>query len=151
MYSTPRKPDFRAAAKRSRNGSSLKRKVRLASNFGIVSSLASKSAPREWALGARFFGRPQILALLDRQRRVETEDLFELVDAVDFRAHRDIGDALENEFDHDRHLMFLHQRPRLGESIFELIRAFHADRLAAEALGDRDVIDAVAGHRVSVR
>src|SRR5579883_1014291 len=47
MYSTPGNPAFRAAAKRSRKGNSLNRKVRLASNFGIVGSLSEfPLAPR---------------------------------------------------------------------------------------------------------
>ena len=82
--------------------------------------------------------------ILQGQRGVEAEDLLELVDVVDLGAHGDVGDALQDEFHHDRHLVLLHQWLRLGEGLLELVRALDPDRLAAQALGHRDVIDAVA-------
>ena len=80
---------------------------------------------------------------------VETEDLLEFVDAVDLRAHRDVGDAFEDELDHHGNLMLFHQRLGPRESVLEFVGALHADRLAAKALGDGDMIDAIAWHGVA--
>ena len=78
------------------------------------------------------------------QRGIEAEDLLELVDVVDLGAHGDVGDALQDELQDHGDLMLLHQGVRLGEGLLELVRALDPDRLAAQPLGDRDVIDAVA-------
>ena len=75
------------------------------------------------------------------QRQIE--HLLELDDVVDLGAHRDVGDAFENELDHDRHLEFRHPFPRGRERRLRMVRIGDADRLAAEAFGDRDVIDAI--------
>lgn len=48
------------------------------------------------------------LNILERERGIETEYLFELVHILNLRAHRDIGDSLDDELEHDRYLVFLH-------------------------------------------
>ena len=52
----------------------------------------------------------------------QIEHLFELDDVVDLGAHRDVGDALEDEFDHDRHLIFRHQFARGREGRLRIVR-----------------------------
>ena len=47
----------------------------------------------------------------------------ELDDRVDVGAHGDVGDALQDEFDDHRHLMFLHQAFALANASCELVRA----------------------------
>jgi hypothetical protein len=74
----------------------------------------------------------------------QIEGRFEFDDVVDLGPHRDIGDAFENELDHDRHAMLLDPLARGRESGLRIVGIADTDRLAAEPLGDRDVIDAVA-------
>src|SRR5215203_5862511 len=89
-YSTPLNPAALAAAKRSRNGCSPNSMVRLAANLGTIILL---DLCRQQLAGLRCarLGRRVI------QRQVE--HLLELDDVVDLGAHRDVGDALENELD----------------------------------------------------
>ena len=75
--------------------------------------------------------------------------LLELDDGVDVGTHSDIGDAFEDELDDDRNLVLLHQGPRPFEGIGTLVGTADADRFAAEALGDRYMIDAVTLFRIA--
>src|SRR5690606_20858314 len=68
----------------------------------------------------------------------------ELVDRIDLVAHGDVRDALEDEFDHDRHLEFIDPGARLGQGRLDVLDPLDADRLAAQAFGDLDVVHAVA-------
>ena len=95
--------------------------------------------------------RPQILALGDRQRRVEAEDFLELVDAIDLGAHRDVGDAFQDELQHHRHLVFRHERVGAVECVLELVRALHPDRLAAKPFGHCHMVHAIAAYRIAIR
>ena len=81
-----------------------------------------------------------------RGRRIverQIEHLLELDDVVDLGPHRDVGDAFENELDDDRHAVLRHQFARRRKRRLRVLRIGDADRLAAKALGDRDMIDAV--------
>jgi len=71
-------------------------------------------------------------------------ELLELDDLVDLRAHRNVGHALEDHFDDHRDPMLLPPGPRLLKSGLDAVRLGDADRLAAKAFGDLDVIHAVA-------
>src|SRR5262245_40757829 len=120
------------------NGFSANSMVRLAANLGTANSLASVLD------GVPGSGRLQRLGTADRgvvERQIEY--LLELDDVVDLGAHGDVGDALEDELDHDRHLVFLHPLPRGGERRLRLMRIGDADRLAAQPFRDRDMVDAV--------
>ena len=90
------------------------------------------------------------LNVFKRERGIKTKDLLEFVHVVNLRSHRNVGDSLDNELDHDRHLVFLHQLPGGGECLLEFVRALDANRLAAEPLGNGDVIDPVAARLVTV-
>src|SRR3954452_8169295 len=70
--------------------------------------------------------------IVERERGIETKDFLEFIHAVDFGAHRNIRYALENEFKYDRHAVLLHQLAGCREGLLEFVRAFDADRLAAE-------------------
>src|SRR5258707_595293 len=131
-YSTPPKPAALAAAKRSTNGISANSIVRLAANLGTVRFLV---------LGRQQRARRIRLRRCIVQRQIE--HFLELDDVVDLGSHRNVGDALENELDHDRHLVLGHPFPRGRERRLRVVWIGDADRLAAKALGDRDVIDAV--------
>src|SRR5271156_2994922 len=109
------------------------------------------SAPVRESLRRLFLGGPHVLALLDRKIWVQAEDFFKLVHAVDLRPHRDVGDALKDELEHDRNLIFLHELVGAGEGGLELVWALDADGLAAEALGDRHGVDAGARHSGALR
>src|SRR5690606_6039407 len=69
---------------------------------------------------------------------------FEFVDRVDVVAHGDVGDALQDELDHDGHAEFLDPGAGLGDGGLDLFDRLHADGLAAQAFGDLDVVHAVA-------
>ena len=66
------------------------------------------------------------------------------VDVVDLGAHRDVGDPLQDDLDHDRHPELGHQLPGLVEGVRQVVGVEHPDRLAAQPFGDLDVVDAVA-------
>src|SRR5260370_27060683 len=81
-------------------------------------------------------------------RRIETgrcivnrqiEDLLELDDVVDLSAHRDVGHAFEDELDHHRHTILLHQSARGRESRLRILWVSDTDRFAAETLADCDM------------
>jgi hypothetical protein len=76
---------------------------------------------------------------------------FKLVHALDLCPHRDVGDALKDELEQDRDLIFLHKLVSAGESSLELVGALDADGLAAETLSYCHVIDPVPRHSVSLR
>src|SRR5579863_6494244 len=167
MNSTALNPASAAALKRSRNGSSVNSIERLAAKRGMMSSpgggasarLTSRAPARSRghrsALVRERFRRlflrgPHVLALPDRELRVQAEDLLELVHPLDLRSHRDVGDPLEAELEHHRNVMFLHELVGSRESGLELVRALDPDRLATESLGDRHVVHPVARHRVAL-
>src|SRR4029450_1903698 len=133
-YSTPLNPAALAAAKRSRNGCSPNSMVRLAANLG-TSGLLDLCRQQLARLRCARFGR----RVVERQ----IEHLLEFDDIVDLGAHRDVGEPSENEFDDDRHLELRHPCPRGGERRLRMVRIRDADRLAAQSLGDRDVVDAI--------
>src|SRR5688500_16179580 len=71
-------------------------------------------------------------------------ELLELDDVVELGAHRDVGDALEDDLHDDRHAVLGHEPLGLRERLGDRAGLGHPDRLAAQALGDPDVVDAVA-------
>src|SRR5208282_3592832 len=129
-YSTPRKPAFAAAAKRSRNSTSLNSMVKLAANFGMASVSLAGAASVEQRDGGR------------RVARVVGQ-ILEFGDLVDLDAHRDIGHALQDDLDDHWRAELLHPTLRALERVGDPFRVGHADRLAAEPFGNLDVIDAV--------
>ena len=86
-----------------RSSFSLGRRLARSKTIGSCSALLSKGVHQ---LRRRLDGS-HVLALRDRQIGIETEDLLELVHAVDLGAHRDVGDAFEDELEHDGNLMLL--------------------------------------------
>jgi hypothetical protein len=92
--------------------------------------------------------RAASLNIVEHEWGIETEDLLEFVHVVNLRAHRDVGDALNDELEHDRHLVFLHQPAGVGKCLLEFVRILDANRLAAEPLRNGDVIDPVAARLV---
>ena len=93
---------------------------------------------------------PTLIQHDDRRRRVLVllGKFLELGDLVDLRAHRNVGHPFQDEFQHDRNLMLLHQALGLLEGPGEFLRPPHPDRLAAHGFRDRDMVDAVAGLRI---
>jgi hypothetical protein len=112
----------------------------LAANFGIEASWACSTAFGDELSG---FGR-HLLAVADRQGRIEAEDILELVDAVDVDAMEMLVTRSRMNSSTTRHPMLLRELVRAGKSLLELVRGFYPDRLAAEALGNGYMIDAVA-------
>src|SRR5690606_7405608 len=88
----------------------------------------------------------------DRGRRVlaAAGQFLELVDGVDLGAHGDVGHALQDHFDHHRYLVLGHPGLGLFDGRAQIFLLEHADRLAAQALDHRDVVDAVAFHAALV-
>ena len=83
----------------------------------------------------------------DRRRSIGGgifSDLLELGDGVDRTAHGDVGDALEDGLDDDRHAVALGELARPRQRISELLGSAHADGMAPQALDDADVVHAVA-------
>src|SRR5690242_2702892 len=82
----------------------------------------------------------------DRGRRVLVPlgQVLELGHVVELGPHRDVGDALQDDLDHDRHPVLGHQLLGLLERGPDAGRLGHPQRLAAEPLGHLDVVDAVA-------
>src|SRR3954469_20385228 len=109
--------------------------VKLAQNLGMRASPVGVSRAERW--------RGCVGLVLG--------ELLELDDLVDLRAHRNVGHALEDHFDDHRDPMLLHPGPRLLKSGLDAVRLGDADRLAAKAFGDLDVIHAVAVALRSIR
>ncbi len=98
--STASKPASAAAAKRSRNGDFVEQHRQVGGEFRHVVFLMVG----QWLLsGCCRLARSVERA--DRGRRVflAFREFLELVDRVDLGAHRDVGHALEDHLDHDRH------------------------------------------------
>jgi hypothetical protein len=102
----------------------------LAQNFGMAWNL-----PVDISRAARWRSA--------RPRR-RARGLLELRHLVDVRPHCDVGDALEDELDDDRHAELLQHRLGPLEGRQDVLHLGDPDRLAAEAFGDRDMVDAVA-------
>src|SRR5262249_13002638 len=69
--------------------------------------------------------------------------LLELGDVVQLGTHRDVGHPFQDHLDDHRYPVFVHQFARLLERVGQLGRVEDPDRLAAQALGYLDVVDAV--------
>ena len=123
------------------------RKARLGGGLEAIEEVALGEQHRKIGGIFRHGVRPPLVQQRgDRGRRVGVAcgKVLEFDDVVDFGSHRDVGDALEDDLDHDRHAEFLHQSLRLREGVLDFVRGRDADRLAAEPFGDLDVIDAIA-------
>src|SRR6476646_12196209 len=70
--------------------------------------------------------------------------VLELHDLVDLRPHGDVRHALEHDLNDNRDTVLLHPSLGLLEGRLNPVRLNDADRLAAEALRDLDVVHAVA-------
>ena len=77
------------------------------------------------------------------ERRVLGE-LLELSDGVNGSSHGDIRDALEDGFDNDGNTERLCCLTRCAQGFRQFLRCSCPYRLAAERLGDADMVDPVA-------
>src|ERR1700757_4808873 len=80
-----------------------------------------------------------------RRRPIEwqIQDLLKFDDVIDFGPHGDVGDPFQNELDHYRHAVLDHQLARLRKSRLSIPWISDTDRLAAEALCDSNVVNAI--------
>jgi hypothetical protein len=75
---------------------------------------------------------------------VPRRQVLELGHVVQLGPHRDIGDPFQDDLDDDRHPVLGHELPGRLERGPDLVRHGDPQRLAAQALGHLDVVDAVA-------
>src|SRR5262249_50518958 len=82
----------------------------------------------------------------DRRGRVGTAgcEVLKLRDVVDLRAHGNVRDALEDDLHDRRDAIRAYPGLRLRDGGLNVRRLEDADRLAAQALGHRYMVDSVA-------
>ena len=96
-----------------------------------------------WHLRSRGVSRDWRIARSER-RRPDAASSSNSVIVVDLESHRDVRDSLEDHLDDHRHPVLDDQLLGLLQRREDLSRLEDPDRLAAQAFGDLDVVDAVA-------
>src|ERR1700692_4052132 len=74
---------------------------------------------------------------------LDVQHFVELVNGIDIRSHRDIGDALKDDFHHHRYAVLLHQFARLLEGRNDISWFENTDRLATQTFNHRNVIHTI--------